>query len=110
VAHVQLFIHQYLQVLLGRAALKLFIPQPLLIVGVVLTQVQDLALGLIEPHEVHTGPLLELVQVPLDDLRPSGGLTAPLSLVSSADLLEDALDLAKSLMKMLHSTSPNTDP
>jgi len=29
-------------------------------------QVQDLALGLVETHEVHTGPILELVQVPLD--------------------------------------------
>jgi len=33
-AHVQLFICQYPQVLLARAALKPFIPQPLLIVGV----------------------------------------------------------------------------
>jgi len=29
---------------------------------------QDLALGLVEPHEVHTGPLLQLVQVPLDSI------------------------------------------
>jgi len=33
VAHVELFIHQYPQVLLGRAALKPFIPQPVLIAG-----------------------------------------------------------------------------
>ncbi|PKU44310.1 zinc finger protein hypothetical protein [Limosa lapponica baueri] len=37
--------------------------------GVVLTQVQDLALGVVEPHEAHTGPL-KLVQVPLD-ITPS---------------------------------------
>jgi len=30
--------------------------------------VQDLALGLVEPHEVHTAPLLEPVQVPLDGI------------------------------------------
>jgi len=48
-AHVQLFIHQYPQVLLGRAALNPFIPQPVLIPGVALTQVQDPALGLLEP-------------------------------------------------------------
>ncbi|KAK4822863.1 hypothetical protein QYF61_020714 [Mycteria americana] len=36
--------------------------------GVAPTQVQDPALGLVEPHEVHTGPLLELVQVPLDGI------------------------------------------
>jgi len=31
-----------------------------------LIHVQDLTLGLVEPHEVHTGQLLRLVQVPLD--------------------------------------------
>ncbi|KAK4824113.1 hypothetical protein QYF61_010736 [Mycteria americana] len=41
-AHVQLFIHQYPQVLLCRAALNPFIPQPVLILGVALSQVQDL--------------------------------------------------------------------
>ncbi|KAK4828650.1 hypothetical protein QYF61_000298 [Mycteria americana] len=45
-----------------------FIPQPVLIPGVALTHVQDLALGLAEPHEVHMGPLLELIQVPLDGI------------------------------------------
>ena len=63
---VQLFIPQYPQVLLCRAALHPFIPQPVLIRGVALTQVQDPALGLVEPHEVHTGPLLRLVQVSLN--------------------------------------------
>ncbi|KAK4826321.1 hypothetical protein QYF61_007406 [Mycteria americana] len=57
-AHVQFFIHQYPQVLLHRAALNPFVPQP----------EQDLALGLVEPHEVHIGPLLKLVQVPLDGI------------------------------------------
>ncbi|KAK4805639.1 hypothetical protein QYF61_022397 [Mycteria americana] len=66
-AHVQLFMHQYPKVLC-RAALNPFIPQPVLILEVVLTQVQDLALGLVEPHEVHMGPILKLVQVPLDGI------------------------------------------
>jgi len=57
-AHVQLLIHQYRQVLLSRAALNPFISQPVLISGVALAWVQDLALGLVEPHEVHTGPPL----------------------------------------------------
>jgi len=64
-AHVQLFIHQ---VLLGRTALSPFIPQPVLILETALTQVPDLALALVELHEVHTGPPLQLVQVPLDDI------------------------------------------
>ena len=65
-AHAQLFIQQYPRVLLCRAALNPFIPQPVMIPGVALTQVQDLALGLVEPPEVHMGPLLQLVPVPLD--------------------------------------------
>ncbi|KAK4818126.1 hypothetical protein QYF61_006213 [Mycteria americana] len=67
-AHVQLFIHQYPQVLLCRAALNHIIPQPVLILGVAPTQLQDPALGLVDLHEGHTGPLLELVQVPLDGI------------------------------------------
>jgi len=43
-----------------------FIPQPVLIARVAPTQVQDLALGLAEPQEVHKGPVLKFVQVPLD--------------------------------------------
>jgi len=62
-AHVQLFIHYYPQVLLDRAVLNPFIPQPVLIAGVAPNQMQDPALGLVEPHEVHTGPLLGVVQV-----------------------------------------------
>jgi len=72
-AHVEFLIHQYHQVLLVRAALSPFIPQPKLILEVTSTQVQNLALGLVEPHEVYRGPLLKLVQVPLDgisSLRP----------------------------------------
>ena len=67
-AHVQLFIHQYPQVLLIRAAFNPCIPQPVLIVRVSPTQMRDLALGLVEPHKIHTGPLLEVVQVPLDGI------------------------------------------
>jgi len=111
VAHFQLFIHQYPQVLLGRADLNPFIPQPVLIPGVAPTQMQDLALGLVEPHDVHTGPLTELVQVPLDGI-PSFrcvSCTTQLGLICKLD--EGALDLAsKSLMKMLNSTGPSMDP
>jgi len=39
-----------------------------LIAGVALTRVQDLALGLVEPHEVHACPFLELAHVPLDGI------------------------------------------
>ena len=48
------------------AALNHFIPQPLLILGVAPTLVQDLAIGLIELHVFHMGPHLKLFQVSLD--------------------------------------------
>ena len=38
-----------------------YIPQLVLIVGVATTQVQDFALGFVEPHEVHLGSLLKPV-------------------------------------------------
>jgi len=64
--HAEFLINQHPQVL--RAALNPFSAQPVLVLGIVLTQMQDLALGLVELHEVHTGPPLKAVQVPLDGI------------------------------------------
>lgn len=61
-AHAQPFTHQHPQLLLGRAASSPFIPQPALISGIAMNQVKDLSLGLVEPHGVHMGPLLDLVK------------------------------------------------
>ncbi|KAK4815543.1 hypothetical protein QYF61_003235 [Mycteria americana] len=91
-AHVQLFTHQYPQVLLCRAALNPFIPQPVLILGVAPTQVQDLALGLVEPPEVHMDPLLELVQVPLDGIPSLRSVNHTTHLGVICKLAKDALD------------------
>ncbi|KAK4822214.1 hypothetical protein QYF61_011855 [Mycteria americana] len=96
-AHVQLFIHQYFQVLLSRAALNPFILQPVLIPGVAPTQVQDLALGLVEPHEVHMGPLFKFVQVILDGILSLRHVnhtrsTTPPQLGVVCKLTEGALD------------------
>jgi len=110
VAHVQLFIHQYHQVLPGRAAFKHFIPQPVLILGIAPTQVQDLASGLVAPQEIHTGPLLKLVQVPLDGIPSFWCVNCTTQLAVICKLAEGALDLTKSLMKILNSTGPSTDP
>ena len=67
-SHVHLFIHQYPQVLLGRAALNPFSAQPIFGLGIAPNQMQDLALGFVELHEVCTGPPLEPVKVPLDGI------------------------------------------
>ena len=47
--------------LFGRAVPHPYIAQFVLIVGVAMTQVQNLELGFIEPHEVLLGPLPEPV-------------------------------------------------
>jgi len=91
--HVQLFIHQYPKVLLGRASLNLFVPQPVLIAGVALTQMQDLARGLVKPHEVHTHLLLQLVQVPLDVIPSFWCANCITQLGVICKLAEGALDL-----------------
>ncbi|KAK4818966.1 LOW QUALITY PROTEIN: hypothetical protein QYF61_022633 [Mycteria americana] len=89
-AHVQLFIHQYPQVLFRRATLDPFIPQPVLLLGVAPTQ--DLALNLVEPHEVHTGPLLQLVQDPLDGIPSLRCVNHTTQLGVVCKLAEGALD------------------
>ena len=53
-------IHQYLRVLFVRAVLHPYISKSVLTVGVAATLVQYLALGFVEPHDVHLGPLLIL--------------------------------------------------
>ena len=49
------------QVFFGKAAINRFLPQLVLVMHVASTQVQDLALGFVEPHEVDLGPLLKPV-------------------------------------------------
>ncbi|KAK4824031.1 hypothetical protein QYF61_009622 [Mycteria americana] len=63
---VELLINQHPQVLLLKASLNPFSTQPVFVLGIALTHVQDLALGLAELHEVGTGPNLKPVKVPLD--------------------------------------------
>ena len=54
-ANVQLPFHQYPQVFFVRAALNPFIPQCVLVMGIASTQVQDIAFGFVERHEIHLG-------------------------------------------------------
>lgn len=52
--YIHLFTHKYLQVLLHKATL---IPPSVVILKAALAHMQDHALDLAEPHEVHTGLL-----------------------------------------------------
>ncbi|PKU47025.1 hypothetical protein llap_2678 [Limosa lapponica baueri] len=64
-AHIQPAVDQDSQVLFCQAALQPLFPKPLLSCGVVVTQVQDLALGFVEPRTIGLGPLIQPVQIPL---------------------------------------------
>lgn len=59
----ELLINQHSHVLLLRATLNPFSAHPVFVLGVALTRVQDLALCLIEIHEVHTGLPLNTVKI-----------------------------------------------
>jgi len=60
-AHVESLINQHPQILLLRAALKPFSTQLVSVLGMSSAQVQDLALVLVELHEVGMGTLLKPV-------------------------------------------------
>jgi len=81
-------------VLLNRAALNPFSLQPVLILGIAHSQVLDLALGLVEPHEVHIDPLLDLVQVPPDGILSLRHVDHTTQLGVTCRLAEGALDSA----------------
>ncbi|KAJ7420807.1 hypothetical protein WISP_46437 [Willisornis vidua] len=90
--------HQHLHVLLGRAALDLFIPQPVLIPGVAPAQVQHLAPGLVKPHEIPMDPHPELVQIPLDGIPSFTGVNHITQLGVTCKIPEVALDLCVSVV------------
>ncbi|KAK4822416.1 hypothetical protein QYF61_015163 [Mycteria americana] len=66
--------------------------QPVLIPGLAPTPVQDLALGLVEPHEVRMGPLLELVQVPVNGIPSLRRVSRTTQVGVICKLAEGALD------------------
>jgi len=70
----------------------------------------DLALGLVDPHELLMGPSLKLIQVPLDGILSFWCVNCTTHLGVICKLTEGALNLTKSLVKMLNSTGPNMDP
>ena len=92
-AHMQLPNHHYPQIILGRAALNPFIPQLVLVVKVALTQVQDLAFGFVEPHEIHLGSLLKPGQVPVDGIPSLWCVNCAPQLVVISKLTEGTFNL-----------------
>ncbi|KAK4810857.1 hypothetical protein QYF61_008829 [Mycteria americana] len=95
-AHVQLFIHQYPSLYWNRG-----LPQP---------RCRTLHLALLNLMRFTQAHFSSLPRSLWMTSRPSGVSTAPLSLVSSANLLRvHSISLSMSLMKILNSTGPSTD-
>lgn len=85
--------------------------QPSFLPEIAPTQVKDLALGLVELHEVFLVPLLRPVQVPLDGIPSLRCVdhTTQLDVIVSPS--GSALDPTAHITdKMLNSASPNPDP
>ncbi|KAK4814017.1 hypothetical protein QYF61_004647 [Mycteria americana] len=79
-AHIQAAVDQHHQVLLCRAAFQPLFPKPVALHGVAVAQVQDLALGLVEPHTIDLGPSIQPVQVPLQSLPTLQQINPPAQL------------------------------
>ncbi|KAK4823633.1 LOW QUALITY PROTEIN: hypothetical protein QYF61_004366 [Mycteria americana] len=109
-AHIQLAIDQHPQVLFHWATFQPLFPKPVALHGVVVTQVQDPALSLVEPHTTGLSPLIQPVQIPLAFV-PSSRPTLPPNLVSSANLLRvHSMPSSRSFIKVLNRTGPSTEP
>ncbi|KAK4826855.1 hypothetical protein QYF61_011723 [Mycteria americana] len=74
------------------AAFQPLFPKPVALHGVVVTQVQDPALGLVEPHTIDLGPLIQPVQVPLQSLPTLKQINTPTQLGVICKLTEGALN------------------
>ncbi|KAK4822635.1 hypothetical protein QYF61_018587 [Mycteria americana] len=91
-AHIQAAVDQHPQVLLCRAAFQPLFPKPVALHGVAVTQVQDLALGLVKPHTTDLSPSIQPVQVPLQSLPALQQINTPTQLGVICKLTEGALD------------------
>ncbi|KAK4807115.1 hypothetical protein QYF61_018456 [Mycteria americana] len=91
-AHIQLAVNQHPQDLLCLAAFQPLFPKPVALHGVVMTQVQDLALGLVKPHTIDLGPSIQPVQIPLWSLSALKQINTPTQLGVICKLTEGALD------------------
>ncbi|KAK4817687.1 hypothetical protein QYF61_025779 [Mycteria americana] len=91
-AHIQAAVNQYAQVLFCLAAFQPLFPKPVALHGVAVAQVQDVALGLVEPHTIGPSPSIQPVQVPLQRLPPLKQINTPTQLGVICKLTEGALD------------------
>ena len=82
-------------------------PQPVLVHGIIASQVQDF----VELCWVPVSPFLQPVEVSLNGSTTVWSMNIPLSFVSFADLLRvHSVPSSRSVMKMLNRTGLSTDP
>ncbi|KAK4832297.1 hypothetical protein QYF61_021696 [Mycteria americana] len=74
------------------ASFQALFPKPVALHGVAVTQVQDLALGLVKPHTIDLGPSIQPVQVSLQSLPTLKQINTPAQLGVICKLTEGALD------------------
>ncbi|KAK4830957.1 hypothetical protein QYF61_014416 [Mycteria americana] len=91
-AHIQPAVDQHPQVLFPWAAFQPLFPKPVALHGVAVAQVQDPALGLVEPHTIDLSPSIQPVQVPLQSLPTLQQINTPTQLGVVCKLTEGALN------------------
>ncbi|GAB0208866.1 mitochondrial enolase superfamily member 1 [Grus japonensis] len=110
-AHIQPAVNQHPQVLFHQAAFEPLFPKPVALPGVVATQVQDPALGLVEPQTVGLGPSIQPVQIPLQSLPTLEQIDTPAQFGVICKLTEGALNpLAQIIDKDIKVNSPQDWP
>jgi len=91
-AHVQPAVDQHPQVLFHWAGFQPLLPNPAALHGVVVTQVQDPALGLVETHMTDFSPSIQPVQIPLQSLPTLEQIDTPTQLGIICKLTKAALN------------------
>jgi len=91
-AHVQPAVDQHLKILFHQAAFQPFPPKPVPLHAVLVTTVQYLAFGLVEPHTVGLNPSIQPVQIPLQRLPTLKQIDTPTQLGVICKLTKGALN------------------
>ncbi|KAK4818449.1 hypothetical protein QYF61_013136 [Mycteria americana] len=91
-AHIQPPVNQHPQVLFCQAAFQPLFPKPVALHGVVVTQEQGPALGLVEPHTIGLSPSIQPAQVPLQSLPTLQQINTPTQLGIVCKLTEGVLN------------------
>ncbi|KAK4815655.1 hypothetical protein QYF61_005217 [Mycteria americana] len=87
-AHIQVAVNQSSQVLLCWVVFQPLFSQPVALHGVAVAQVQDLALGLVEPHTIGPSPSIQ----PVQSFPTHKQINTPAQLGVVCRLIEGALD------------------